>query len=130
MAAVVKLAAAWCLPGFFSGDDVEIHEMTFAALFGHAWPVWELRSPFFPMAFVFPAPRWALALGAARPEHLVFAGRVVVALLSTLVVPLTWLAARRLSSQSSGIPLLAALLVAVNKLQMSFGSSELPRPVS
>jgi hypothetical protein len=130
VALVVKLTAAWCLPGFFSGDDVEIHEMTFAALFGNRWPVWELRSPFFPMTFIFPAQRLALALGAGSPEQLVFAGRVVVALLSTAVVPLTWVAARRFASESSGVPLLATLLVAVNKLQMSFGSSELPRPVS
>ena len=130
VALVVKVAAAWYLPGFFSGDDVEIHEMTLGTLFGQPWPIWELRSPFFPMAFVFPAQRLALTFGASSPEQLVFAGRVVVALLSTLAIPLTWLAARRFSAESSGVPLLAALLVAVNKLQMSFGSSELPRPVS
>lgn len=129
-ALVVKATAAWCLPGFFSGDDVEIHEMTLATLFGQPWPIWELRSPFFPMGVIFPAQRLAVAFGATSPEQLVFAGRAVVAVLSTLVVPLTWLAARRLSPESPEVPLLAALLVAVNKLQMSFGSSELPRPVS
>lgn len=130
VAVAVKTLLAWSLPGFFSGDDVEIHDMTLGTLLGRPWPVWELRSPFFPIGFILPAQRLALALGASRPEDLVFAGRLVVVLLSTLAIPLTWLAARRLSTEASGIPLLAALLFAVNKLHMSFGSSELPRPVS
>ena len=126
---LLKATLAWRLPGFFSGDDVEIHEMTLGKLLRHAWPVWELRNPFFPMAFILPAQRLALALGATDPAQLVFAGRLVVALVSTLAIPLTWLAARQLSP-SAAVPLLAALLLAVNKLHVSFGSSELPRPVS
>lgn len=126
----IKAACASFLPGYFSGDDVEIHEMTFAALFRRDWPIWELRNAFFPMGFIYPAQKLAHLAGAADPEHLVFAGRLVVALLSTAVIPLTWLAAKQLTGGSSPVPLLAAVLVAVNKLQMSFGSSELPRPVS
>ena len=61
--------------GFFYGDDVEVHEMTLAALFGVEWPVWELRSAFFPMLVVYPAQQFAAWIGASSPETLVFSGR-------------------------------------------------------
>jgi hypothetical protein len=127
---LVKALLAWTSQGFFSGDDVEIHEMTLGALWQEPWPIWELRSAFFPMAFIYPAQRLALAAGAVEPESLVFAGRLVVALLSTAVIPLTWLAARRLAPSEPRLAAIAVALVILNKLQMSFGSSELPRPVS
>ena len=130
MAFATKATLAWALPGFFSGDDVEIHEMTIGALHHAAWPVWELRSPFFPMGFVYPVQRIVFDSGGTSPEVLVFAGRAVVAMLSTLAIPLTWVAARRLSPSEPLFAVVAASLVAVNKLQMSFGSSELPRPVA
>jgi hypothetical protein len=126
----VKALLAWGLPGFFSGDDVEIHQMTIGALYGKHWPVWELRSAFFPMVFIYPAQRTAAALGAVSPETLVLAGRLVVAFLSSAVIPLTWLAVRRVAPADPRLAALTVLFVAVNKLMMSFGSSELPRPVS
>lgn len=54
--------------GFFSGDDVEIHEMTFAALFHLDWPIWELRSPFYPMLFIYPV-QWAAAQASPIPRR-------------------------------------------------------------
>lgn len=129
-ACLIKLLQAWTSPGFFSGDDVEVHEMSLAFLFGVKWPVWELRSAFFPMLFVYPAQRLAAALGADTPEALVFSGRAAVAILSTLSIPLTWLAARRLVPDDRRVAALAVLFLAINKLHISFGSSELPRPVS
>jgi hypothetical protein len=127
---VVRVLLAWRLPGFFSGDDVEIHEMTLGALLHKPWSVWDLRCAFFPMVFVYPAQRIALALGASSPETLVLAGRAAVALVSTLSIPLIWWTARRLEPADSRLALIAVVLLAMNKLQMSFGSSELPRPVS
>lgn len=127
---LVKALLAWLSPGFFSGDDVEIHEMTVGALLGHQWPVWDLRSSFFPMVFIYPAQRLAIELGVQSPEVLVFAGRVVVGVISTAVIPLTWLIARRLSPADPRIAAFAVALVALSKLHISFGSSELPRPVS
>jgi hypothetical protein len=130
LAVVVKLGAAWYLPGFFSGDDVEVHEMTLSALFGADWPIWELRSPFFPLTFVYPAQWVAHSAGITDSRSLVFAGRAVVALLSTLVIPLTYIAARRVTPTTPAVAVMAAALVTANKLQMSFGSTELPRPVA
>lgn len=129
-AAFIKVALAWAQPGFFSGDDVEIHQMTIGALLGRHWPVWELRSAFFPMTFIYPAQWIAYAAGAANVEALVLAGRVVVAVVSTAAIPLTWIAARRLAPESPLVAAYAVLFLALNKLHMSFGSSELPRPVS
>ena len=126
----LKVLLAWMSPGFFSGDDVEIHEMSIGALLGKRWSVWELRSPFFPMTFIYPAQWLSFSMGGTSPGALVLSGRAVVALLSTAAIPLTWLAARRLAPADSRLAAFAVLLLAVNKLFIAFGSSELPRPVS
>lgn len=126
----IKMLLGWTSPGFFSGDDVEIHEMSLGALLGKAWPIWDLRCALYPMAFVYPAQRLAFAIGASEPETLVFAGRMAVAVVSTAVLPLTWLAARRLVPDDPRVAAAAVVLVAINKLLVSFGSSELPRPVA
>jgi 4-amino-4-deoxy-L-arabinose transferase and related glycosyltransferases of PMT family len=127
---LIRVLLAWTSPGFFSGDDVEIHEMTLGALLHQRWSVWDLRCAFFPMTFIYPAQRAAAVLGATSPQVLVLSGRVAVALLSTAAIPLVWWAARRLAPADSRVAVLSVLFLAVNKLQMSFGSSELPRPVS
>jgi hypothetical protein len=130
LAFAVRVFLAWRHPGFFSGDDVEIHEMTLGALLGKPWPVWNLRCPFFPMVFVYPAQWLALAMGWTSAGALVFAGRIPIALLSVASIPLVWCVAVRLAPDDRRLAALAVVLFAINKLQMSFGSSELPRPVS
>ncbi|MBA2304611.1 MAG: hypothetical protein H0W08_18540, partial [Acidobacteria bacterium] len=130
VAFLLKVFLASTSPGFFSGDDVEIHEMSMGVLLGTHWSVWDLRSAFFPMVFIYPAQRVALAFGGSGPDTLVLAGRVMVAFISTAVIPLTWLAARRLAPADPRLAALAVLFVTLNKLHISFGSSELPRPVS
>ena len=127
---LIRVLLAWTSPGFFSGDDVEIHEMTLGALLHQPWPIWDLRCAFFPMTFIYPAQKTVAALGATSPKVLVLSGRVVVALLSTATIPLLWCVARRLAPADTRVAVLSVLFLAVNKLQMSFGSSELPRPVS
>ena len=126
----IRVCLAWASPGFFSGDDVEIHEMTLGALLGKPWPVWNLRCAFFPMTFVYPAQWLAMQVGWSSTEGLVLAGRTAVALVSTAAVPLVRYVARQLSPDEPDLGAVAVFLLAINKLQMSFGSSELPRPVS
>jgi hypothetical protein len=126
----VRLLLAGTSPGFFSGDDVEIHDLTLGILLRKAWPVWDLRCAFFPMIFVYPAQWLALTLGRTSPQALVFAGRVLVAFVSSMAIPLLWMTARQLRPSEPRMAIIAVLLFAINKLQMSFGSSELPRPVS
>lgn len=129
-ATLVKLLLAWAHPGFFSGDDVEIHEMTLGSLFSMPWPVWNLRNAWFPMAFVYPVQAAAHALGVTEISGLVFAGRAGVAVMSTLSVWLVWRTGRGLFRDAVGYAAVAAVLFAVSKLHIGFGSTELPRPVA
>ena len=127
-ALLFKIGAAVIHPGFFSGDDVEIHEMTFARLFDREWPIWDLRSAFYPMTFIYPAQRLLLFAGIDGPGALVLAGRLVVAVISTLSIPLLFFAARRL--YPAPVALIATCVFAVSFLHIGFGSTELPRPVA
>ena len=124
---VARAFQAWMYPGFVTGDDVEIHEMTLRTLFGKDWPVWDLRSAFYPFTFIYPAQAIAHVFGA-DVHSLVAVGRMVVVLASTAAVWLTWVAARPMLGD--GAAAVAAALVAVSKLNLGYGSSELPRPVA
>ena len=125
---VVKLANAAFYPGFFSGDDVEIHEMTFATLFGWDWSAWNLRSAFYPMTFIYPIPALLATLGITDTEPLVFAGRAVVAVLSSLTLWLVYRVGADLSSP--GVGATAAIMLGLHRLHVTFGGSELPRPIA
>lgn len=131
LAAVVitlKVLNAWRHFGFVTGDDVEIEEMTFAYLFHWDWRAWELRSAFYPMTFVLPVQKVLVAVGVTETTPLVFAGRTVVAVLSTVAVPLLYRIGQRLFGR--GVGLLAAGILACSGLLLAFGSTELPRPIS
>jgi hypothetical protein len=123
-----RLFQAWRHAGFVTGDDVEIHEMTLGALWSAPWPVWDLRSAFYPMTFVYPLQALARSLGADDVHTLVFAGRAVVGVLSAAAIWLVWVAGKRLGGLSVGV--MAAALLAISKLQVGYGSTELPRPVA
>jgi Alg9-like mannosyltransferase family len=125
---LVKLTNAWIHPGFFLGDDVEIHEMTFARLFNLDWRAWDLRSAFYPMTFIYPVQALLVRMGVTGTHELVFAGRAVVAILSTLTVPLAFVIARRAYGQATA--LLASAFVAMSVLLVSYGGTELPRPIA
>lgn len=125
----IKLYNAHTHFGFWTGDDVEIQEMTIAKLLGTAWPVWDLRCAFYPTVFIYPAQAFLKWAGAGEVTTLVFGSRVVVALWSTLDVWLTYRVGARLF-RSVPIGLLAAIILAFSKLHVMAGSSELPRVVS
>jgi glycosyl transferase family 22 (putative mannosyltransferase) len=128
---VVKLTFAYLDPGFFSGDDLEVQEMSLRAVLHTHWTIWDLRSPFFPIGFVYPAQLLAHDMGlATTARSLVFSGRVPVALISSLAIWLVWRAGRRLWPIAPGWAAIAALFLATAQLHISFGSTELPRPVA
>jgi hypothetical protein len=130
IATLIKALLAWTSPGFFSGDDVEVHEMSIGALWGAGWPIWDLRNALFPLGVVYPA-QWVFAsLGLTDAASLVFAGRLAVATLSSLTVVLVWRAGIRIWPSDRGWAVVAALLFAATQLHIAFGSSELPRPVA
>jgi Alg9-like mannosyltransferase family len=126
---VLKLALAYLHPGFWTGDDVEIHEMTFARLFGHSWLAWNIRSPFYPLGFIYPFQALVAAAGYADPASLVLAGRSVVATFTVATLWLTFHVARRVFA-SVPVALLSVLILATNKLHVATGTTELPRPVA
>ena len=85
----------------------------------------------FPLGFIYPVQTTAYHAGLiSTPSALVLTGRVVVALLSSVGIWLVWRAARDIWPAAPGYGVVAALLFATAGLNMSFGSSELPRPVA
>jgi hypothetical protein len=125
---VVRLANAYWHYGFFAGDDVEIHEMTLAALFGYDWEIWNLRNAFYPMTFILPVQWLLVQVGVSDPFSLVFAGRAVVAAFSSATLLLVFAVGRRALGTPSA--LLAVMLLALSALHVTLGSTELPRPVA
>jgi hypothetical protein len=126
--AAVKATNAVVHYGFFSGDDVEIHEMTLGHAFGLQWPTWSLRSAFYPMTLIYPVQRLLIGMGVVDTGNLVIAGRMVVVALSSAGL---WLLYRMLErSTARGVAALAVLLLATAALQVEFGGTELPRVVS
>lgn len=127
-ATIARVVLAVVHPGFFSGDDVEIHEMTVKWLFQTEWPIWELRSAFYPMSFVLPAQWVGVLAGVTDIGQLVLAGRLVVVAVSTLTIVLLHATASRLLG--AGYGMVAAILLATSSLHIEFGATELPRPVA
>jgi len=115
--------------GFWTGDDVEIQEMTIGKVLGASWPVWDLRCAFYPIGFVYPIQAAVFRLGVRNVRSLVLSGRVVVAVWSTFDVWLTYWAASR-AFRSIPIGLLAAIVLVSSKLHVMSGSIELPAAVA
>jgi hypothetical protein len=126
---IIKIANAWHYYGFFTGDDVEIHEMTFAQLFNWDWQAWNLRNAFYPMTFIYPIQAILHYAGIEDPGMLIFSGRMVVALFSCLNLWMVFVITRFRFSNVA-LALLACAFLAISKLHTRYGSSELPRTVS
>jgi GPI mannosyltransferase 3 len=126
---VVKILNAWLYYGFFSGDDVEVFEMTLAHLYEWKWQAWNLRSAFYPMVFIAPIHFVLKTIGVTSPGMFVFAGRIVVVVFSVFNILLVYQIVRRLL-QSSAPGLIAAFLLAFSQLHISFAASILPRTVA
>jgi hypothetical protein len=126
---LLRLMNAWIHPGFSTGDDVEIHEMTLRRLFDADWRIWELRSALYPMTVVYPVQSLAYRFVGDDVEALVVAGRLAVVVVATLSV---WLVYRIVLTLTGNGPtaLLAAALMATSRLHLWYASSELPRPVA
>ena len=129
VSSVVKVIYAWRYYGFYTGDDVEIHEMVFATIFGWDWQAWDIRSAFYPMVFIYPAVAFVEKLGTDDTAFLVFVGRLVVVAFSGLNIWLTYKIACR-AFESIPIGVLAALFLAINKLHLSFATTVFPRTIS
>jgi hypothetical protein len=127
---LIKTLNAWHYYGFVSGDDVEIHEISFARLFSWAdYQAWNLRNPFYPMTFIYPVQALALGAGFTSEATLVFAGRAVVILFSLATLVLVYMSAR-VYYRSIPVAVCSVAFLAGSKLHTTYASSELPRSVS
>jgi hypothetical protein len=126
---VIKILNSWFYYGFFSGDDVEVFEMTFAQLFDWKWEAWNLRSAFYPMLFIYPVQALLKGTGVTDPAVFVFAGRLIVIVFSILNIFLVYKIVSRLF-ENPAPGLLAAFILAFSQLHISFAASVLPRTVS
>jgi hypothetical protein len=126
---LVKILDAWFYYGFFSGDDVEVFEMTFAHLFDWKWQAWNLRSAFYPMVFIYPVQAVLKGIGVTAPAAFVFAGRLVVIAFSILNILLVYKIVSR-SFENPAPGLFAAFILAFSQLHITFAASVLPRTVS
>lgn len=126
---LIKILNAWFYFGFFSGDDVEIHELSFSHLFQWNWEAWDLRSPFYPMVFIYPIQFILHSAGIQDPWILIFAGRLVVIAFSALSLFLVYKIATRIFS-SLPIGILSLVFLAMSKLYTTLASTELPRTVA
>lgn len=125
---ILRVANVLMHPGFLTGDDVELHEMTLGAIFAADWPIWNLRSPLYPMGVLYPAQRLAASAGISDVGVLINVGRFVVLTVATVTLWLVYRIGRELSGRAAGV--LALLLFASSRLHLHYGSSELPRPVA
>jgi 4-amino-4-deoxy-L-arabinose transferase-like glycosyltransferase len=127
---IIKFLNAWLYYGFFSGDDVEIHEMTFARLFAwDDWSAWNVRNAFYPMVFIYPLQALAFHFGFNDEAALVLVGRITVVFFSTLSLILVYdIAKEYFRSIPTG--LCALFLLASSHIHTTFASSVLPRSVA
>jgi len=129
LSVLLKMAIAFTSFGFFSGDDVEIHEMTFARLFQWNWQAWGLRNPLFPMVFIYPIQFVLKFVGIETAWPLIYAGRLVVIAFSALNLWLVFRVATRLFNNQA-VGLASLFFLALSKLHTTFASTELPRTVA
>jgi len=120
---IIKILNSYFYFGFFSGDDVEIHEMTFSHLFNWHRKAWNLRSPFFPMVFIYPVQAFLFNLKIQNPADLIFAGRMVVVFYSAVNLYLVY---KIVASTFNNIPIgIISVFLAISKMHATFASSEL-----
>jgi hypothetical protein len=103
--------------------------MTFSALQNADLGVWTIRCAFYPMVFIYPLQWLFWSFGCRDADTLIFAGRFVVICFSLLNLWLLYRIALRYSGKT-GIAIVAVVLLAVSRLHIRLGSTEMPRTVA
>jgi hypothetical protein len=124
-----KLLLAWLFPAFLTGDDLEIVETAAKYAVGLDYQPWGLRSLFHPLLLAFPVVKAGAMLGLSSPRWITFFASVPTALFSTLGVFLVHALARRWGWPEATART-AAFLYAAHYLNLGFGSTPFPRPIS
>lgn len=126
---VVRSALGAAIPGFLTGDDVEILEQGFRRAFDLEVEVWELRNTLVAELLVAPALRVAAALGVHDARWLCWAATVPFTLLSVASVALLATIVRAWTGDRA-LAALAALLYALHWLPFGYAGTVYPRTAS
>ena len=129
VSAALKLFFAWHFPAFLTGDDLEIVETAAKYAVGLDYQPWGLRSLFHPLLLAFPFVKAGAVLGFSSPREITFLACLPTVLFSTLAVGLVHRLARRWGWPEATARA-AAFLYAVHFLNLGFGSTPYPRPIS
>lgn len=125
----LRSALGAAIPGFLTGDDVEILEQGFRRVFGLEVVVWELRNTLVAELLVVPALWVAAALGVRDPGWLCWAATVPFTLLSVASVALLAKVVRAWSGDRA-LAVLAALLYALHWMPFGYAGTVYPRTAS
>jgi hypothetical protein len=128
-AALLRLYFAWRYPGFLTGDDLETIETAGKYSLGLRYTVWDIRSLFHPLAFLWAPLAAASCLGVRDPRALTWIASLPAVAFSSATAALVYLLARR-SQAPRRTAAVAAALYAFHFLPLAFGSTAYPRPVS
>jgi hypothetical protein len=127
--AAVKVLLAWTLPGFLTGDDLEIVETAARHATGLDYSPWAIRSMLHPLGLAWPVVELGTLAGLADPHWLTFLACVPTIFFSTLGIWLLYRLALALS-WSHAEARVAAFLFAVHGLPFAYGATQYPRPIS
>jgi hypothetical protein len=126
---VLRSALGAAIPGFLTGDDVEILEQGFRRVFGLEVAVWEIRNTLLADLLVAPALTIAAVSGVEAPRWLCQAATAPFTLLSAVSVALlgrivlAW-------SRDRAVAALAALLFALHWMPFGYAGTVYPRTAS
>lgn len=126
---LAKLAFEWRFEGFLTGDDLEIVQSAAKYAAGVKYQIWDIRCLFHPLVLVWPVMKLAVLLGAAEPRLLCTAAALPTVLFSTAGILLVFHLSRRFGA-GERTALAAAFLYALHPLQLAYGATPFPRPIS
>ena len=90
-AALLRLCFAWRYPGFLTGDDLETIETAGKYSLGLRYTVWDIRSLFHPLAFLWAPLAAASRLGVRDPRALTWIASLPAAAFSSAAAALVYL---------------------------------------
>jgi len=125
----LKLSLAWLLPGFLTGDDVEVVETAARCASGLDYTPSAIRSLVHPLLLACPVVRLGLLAGLGGPRWITLLASLPTVAFSTAAIALLHRLARALGLTPSGARV-ATLLYALHWLPLGYGSTPFPRPIS
>jgi len=127
--ALARVALGWAIPGFLTGDDVEILEAGFARATGLEFVPWEIRNTLISDLLVAPPVAAASFLGLADTWTLCWVATLPFVALSLVSIVLLHRIAARWTGEPN-VALLAAAVYALHWLPFGYAGTVYPRTAS